>query len=75
MLRENGLPADQLALKIEVIESAPIEREGDAAGVFERLREHGILLAVDDFGTGYFFAYLRRSRLNLHDRFPSLNRG
>lgn len=64
VLRQTGFPADRLEL--ELTESALMEREGDTAGVLDRLRAQGIRMAVDDFGTGYSsFAYLRRFRLDV----------
>lgn len=64
VLRRTGFPADRLEL--ELTESALMEREGDTAGVLDRLRAQGIRMAVDDFGTGYSsFAYLRRFRLDV----------
>ncbi|WP_296808703.1 EAL domain-containing protein [Thiocapsa sp.] len=64
VLRQTGFPAERLEL--ELTESALMEREGDTAGVLDRLRAQGIRMAVDDFGTGYSsFAYLRRFHLDV----------
>ena len=53
LLREvlawSGLPAEQLALEIS---AEAIDRHVDGFGVLERLRDIGVELAVDDFGTG-----------------------
>lgn len=64
VLRQTGFPADRL--KLDLTESALMEREGETAGILDRLRAQGIRMAVDDFGTGYSsFAYLRRFRLDV----------
>jgi diguanylate cyclase (GGDEF)-like protein len=59
VLRESGLPADQLTL--EITESG---LGHDHEGATERLRELsglGVRLAIDDFGTGYSsLGYLQR---------------
>ncbi|MEE8154788.1 MAG: EAL domain-containing protein, partial [Phycisphaerales bacterium] len=39
-------------LKLEVTESAIVEKQSDVIPVLRELREHGFLIAMDDFGTG-----------------------
>ena len=52
---------DPAALCLEITESAIIEDVGAAVGVLGALKRLGVLLAVDDFGTGYTsLAHLRR---------------
>jgi diguanylate cyclase (GGDEF)-like protein len=56
-LASTGLPARRLVL--EITESVLIEDSAAALGVLERLREHGIGISLDDFGTGFAsLAYL-----------------
>jgi diguanylate cyclase (GGDEF)-like protein len=58
----DGLPFNRHApqLMLEVTESVFVEDEPYALGLLERLREHGVRLALDDFGIGYSsVAYLR----------------
>ena len=50
ILREAKVPASQLTL--EVTESALIRSRAEAVATLTRLRERGIRLAVDDYGTG-----------------------
>lgn len=50
ILRETGLPPDQLELEIT---EGVIVRNVSASATLERLRARGIRIAVDDFGTGY----------------------
>ncbi|HSG22043.1 MAG TPA: EAL domain-containing protein, partial [Azonexus sp.] len=48
-------------LELELTESVVMADPESIAGLFARLRELGITVAVDDFGTGYSsLAYLRR---------------
>ena len=48
-------------LEIELTESAVMANPQHISGIFARLRELGVSVAVDDFGTGYSsLAYLRR---------------
>ena len=55
----SGLPARHL--EIEITESAAMQDAERAAGVVERLRSHGVLVSIDDFGSGYSsLAYLHR---------------
>ncbi|WP_051694269.1 putative bifunctional diguanylate cyclase/phosphodiesterase [Desulfohalovibrio reitneri] len=54
-----GLPAD--SLRLEMTETAIMERAEVAMGILLQLREMGLRLAIDDFGTGYSsFSYLQR---------------
>ena len=50
LLDEAGVPASQLAL--EVTESALIRSPAEAIKTLTKLRERGIRLSVDDYGTG-----------------------
>jgi diguanylate cyclase (GGDEF)-like protein len=50
-VRNAGLMPQQLI--IEVTENLLGAEEGVAVAAFERLRVHGVRIAVDDFGTGY----------------------
>ena len=50
ILRENAVPPEQLAL--EVTESALIRSADEVAATLSRLRDSGIRLSVDDYGTG-----------------------
>lgn len=50
ILRDAGVPPEQLAL--EVTESALIRSASDVAETLSVLRESGIRLSVDDYGTG-----------------------
>jgi EAL domain-containing protein (putative c-di-GMP-specific phosphodiesterase class I) len=56
-LRSRRLPPD--ALQIEITETLLMGDREQTRSLLERLRDHGILLAVDDYGTGYsLLAYL-----------------
>jgi diguanylate cyclase (GGDEF)-like protein len=58
VLRETGLPADQLEL--EITESAVMKDANAALGTLRSLKETGVHLSIDDFGTGYSsLSYLR----------------
>ncbi len=62
-LMETGLPGD--ALTIEVTESAIMQDPQRARAVFAGLRELGVRLAIDDYGTGYSsLEYLYRLPIN-----------
>jgi EAL domain-containing protein (putative c-di-GMP-specific phosphodiesterase class I) len=59
LLRDWDLPGT--CLTVEMTESAIVSDPAKAAGVITRLRELGVAIAVDDFGTGYTsLAYLAR---------------
>ena len=61
LLEETGL--EPAALRLEVAESTCTDRPQEIIPILERLRELGVTLAMDDFGTG-------RSSLSYLDRFP-----
>ena len=61
LLEETGLEPG--ALRLEVAESTCTDRPQEIIPILERLRELGVTLAMDNFGTG-------RSSLNYLDRFP-----
>ena len=50
-LDRHGLPAD--LLELELTESAVLGDHAQASATLEALRDLGVTLAVDDFGTGY----------------------
>ena len=57
-LRERGLPAELLT--VEVTEDLALEDVAQVTAVLRRIREHGIRVAIDDFGSGYSaLCYLR----------------
>nr|MCH9729125.1 bifunctional diguanylate cyclase/phosphodiesterase [Actinomycetes bacterium] len=57
-LRRRGLPADMLT--VEITEDLVLSEVTLVTTVLHRLREHGIRVAIDDFGSGYSaLAYLR----------------
>jgi EAL domain-containing protein (putative c-di-GMP-specific phosphodiesterase class I) len=63
-LDASGLPAARLTL--EITESAVILDPRAAAGTLGRLRDMGITIAVDDFGTGYAsLSYLQDLPVNV----------
>ena len=61
LLEETGIEPG--ALRLELAESTCTEHPEEIIPILERLRELGVTLAMDDFGTG-------RSSLNYLDRFP-----
>jgi diguanylate cyclase (GGDEF)-like protein len=64
ILRETSFPAEYLEL--ELTESALMEREKESVLIFEKLRDLGVCLTIDNFGTGYSsLAYLKRFPLNM----------
>ncbi len=59
ILKEVGLPADQLEL--ELTESTIMDNLDVAVDVMQQLHDIGIRLSIDDFGTGYSsLSYLKR---------------
>jgi len=59
VLRVTGLPAGRLV--IEVTESVFVDADDPAVQQLTRLREHGVHVAIDDFGSGFSsLAYLSR---------------
>ncbi|MDR3741116.1 MAG: EAL domain-containing protein [Terracidiphilus sp.] len=75
-LRRAGLPEivqhalsaaglEPTELSLELTESALVENKGNASAILKQLREMGVHLSLDDFGTEYSsFAYLRSFQLN-----------
>ncbi|HVS66692.1 MAG TPA: EAL domain-containing protein [Thermoanaerobaculia bacterium] len=61
LLREHGLPFDRIG--VELTETLPVVDLEIARGAFERLRQHGVGVALDDFTTG-------SSTLQLLSRLP-----
>lgn len=63
VLEETGLHPSYL--KLEITETAILEKSDLTDGVFDRLRDHGIQLQIDDFGTGYSaLSYLSNFPIN-----------
>ena len=63
-VKENNLNPGDLGL--EITETAELEDRERAAKYFEKLKEHGIPLALDDFGAGYSsLSYLRDLPISL----------
>lgn len=59
VLEQTNLPAQYL--KLEITESALMEREQEFIDLLHRLRDLGVKVAIDDFGTGYSsLAYLKK---------------
>lgn len=57
-LHERGLPADLLT--VEITEDLVLDDLGRVTEVLRRLREHGVHVAIDDFGSGFSaLSYLR----------------
>jgi len=50
-LEDSGLPAT--ALELEITESLMVEDTVSARGTLQQLRDSGIQLSIDDFGTGF----------------------
>ena len=50
LLARNGLPAERLTL--ELTETAALTGEGEGLEMISRLRELGIRISIDDYGTG-----------------------
>jgi diguanylate cyclase (GGDEF)-like protein len=58
VLRERDLPARLLT--IEITEDLVLDEVGRVTGVLQQLRDDGIRIAIDDFGSGYSaLSYLR----------------
>jgi EAL domain-containing protein (putative c-di-GMP-specific phosphodiesterase class I) len=58
-LQRAGLPGD--VLELEVTESAVMANTGEAMRILTQLRQIGVRVSVDDFGTGHSsLAYLRQ---------------
>lgn len=63
VLRETGLPPEQLEL--ELTETLTLEDSEDTVGIMQGLKQLGVLLTLDDFGTGWSaLSYLRRFPLD-----------
>ncbi len=63
-LAASGLPADRLIL--EVTETGILTDLDTAEAILRRLHEHGVQIAVDDYGTGHSsLVYLRRLPIDL----------
>ncbi|MGH7571486.1 MAG: putative bifunctional diguanylate cyclase/phosphodiesterase, partial [Gemmatimonadota bacterium] len=59
VLRETGLPSE--ALRLEVTENAAMDDARHTQAVFTRLKDAGVRISIDDFGTGFSsLAYLKR---------------
>ncbi len=64
ILRDTGFPADRLIL--ELTESVILQPDPMIVARLERLRDMGIGIAVDDFGTGFSaLSYLRHLPVNV----------
>jgi len=50
-LARHGLPPD--ALELEITENIVLDHDDVVPGMLRRLRDHGVGIAFDDFGTGY----------------------
>src|SRR5690606_6893901 len=60
-LDRHGLPAE--ALELEITENIALEHDDLVIESLQRLRDHGVGIAFDDFGTGY-------ASLSLLKRYP-----
>jgi EAL domain-containing protein (putative c-di-GMP-specific phosphodiesterase class I)/GGDEF domain-containing protein/CheY-like chemotaxis protein len=59
VLRDTGFPPD--LLELEITEGLLLENTTDTRGILSDLRSEGVLVAVDDFGTGYAsLSYVKR---------------
>ncbi|WP_407662490.1 putative bifunctional diguanylate cyclase/phosphodiesterase [Mycolicibacterium palauense] len=62
-LEARGLAAGLLT--VEITEDLVLSEVGEVTAVLRRLRDHGIRVAIDDFGSGYSaLAYLRDLRID-----------
>ncbi|MCV2489416.1 EAL domain-containing protein [Geodermatophilus sp. YIM 151500] len=77
LLRQHGLPAS--ALVLEVTESLLMEDRERAVRVLARLRDSGVGIAIDDYGTGYsslaYLAVLPVTELKLDRTFTAAMSG
>lgn len=63
VLQKSGLPP--ASLKLEITEGVMIDNEDGAVHVFNSLKELGVSLSIDDFGTGFSsLSYLTRLPLS-----------
>lgn len=63
ILEQTGFPPDQLVL--EITESALMDHTDNTIATLNKLREHNIQIALDDFGIGYSsMNYLKRLPIN-----------
>ena len=63
VLQKSGLPP--ASLKLEITEGVMIDNEDGAVRVFNSLKELGVSLSIDDFGTGFSsLSYLTRLPLS-----------
>lgn len=70
-LERYGLPPE--ALQLEITETTALERDTCALEALQRLRQYGVGVAFDDFGTGYASMSSRKrypvSRLKIDQSF------
>jgi len=63
ILHETGLPANQLEL--EITESVAMQDENRTTGTLCQLKDMGVMLSIDDFGTGFSsLSYLKGFPIN-----------
>jgi diguanylate cyclase (GGDEF)-like protein/PAS domain S-box-containing protein len=63
IVKDAGIPPNRIEL--EITESAFMHDTDAVAGVLQKVREHGVRVSVDDFGTGYAsLNYLRNLPLD-----------
>ncbi len=64
VVAEHGVAMSQIEL--ELTETRLLQDIGRASGVMQRLRDRGVVVAVDDFGTGYAsMTYLRELNVDV----------